>query len=35
MAVLFSLCLGFGLGCLFCKLIDVIRENNKLKKDKK
>lgn len=34
MAVLFALCLGFALGCLFCKLIDVIRENNKLKKDK-
>ena len=35
MAVLFSGCLGFALGCLFSKLIDVIRENNKLKKDKK
>lgn len=35
MFVLFSLCLGFALGCLSCKLIDVIRENNKLNKDKK
>ena len=35
MAVLFALCLGFALGCLFCKLIDIIRENNKLNKDKK
>lgn len=35
MAVLFAICLGFALGCLFCKLIDVIRENNKLNKDKK
>lgn len=34
MAVLFGICLGFALGCLFCKLIDVIRENNKLNKDK-
>ena len=35
MAVLFALCLGFALGCLFCKLLDVIRENNKFKKDNK
>ncbi len=35
MAALFTLCLGFALGCLFCKLIDVLRENNKLKKDNK
>lgn len=34
MAVLFALCLGFSLGCLFCKLSDVIRENNTLSKDK-
>ena len=35
MAVLFSVCLGFALGCLFSKLVAIIRENNKLKKDKK
>lgn len=35
MAVLFALCLGVAIGCLFCKLIDIIRENNKLNKDKK
>ena len=34
MAVLFALCLGVAIGCLFCKLIDIIRENNKLKKEK-
>lgn len=33
MFVLFALCLGFALGCPFCKFIAVIRENNKLKKD--
>ena len=35
MVVLFAICLGFALGCLFCKLIDVMHENNKLKKDNK
>lgn len=35
MAVLFGICLGFALGCLFCKLVAIIKENNKLKKDKK
>ena len=35
MYMLLGLCLGFASGCLFCKLVDVIRENNKLKKGRK
>lgn len=32
MFALFALCLGFAGGIFFCKLVSILKENNKLKK---
>lgn len=35
MILLFGIGLGFFLGIFFCKLIDILKENSRLKKEKK
>lgn len=35
MILLIGICLGFFVGVLTCKLIDIMKENSKLKKEKK
>ena len=34
MILLIGICVGFLMGILTCKLVDILKENNKLRKEK-